>query len=269
MSSRIIAWTTGRTVWRQMTWRAAVAAVAASGRPEGARLVGGAIVLLRTLPLLLLVSVGGGFWLIHGMEPTSLLYEGYTTLRGVAQTATATTATFYTLVHATAVACAIPLASLLTPLAGALFGIATGAFTAVLAVTGGGTVFFLAMRTALGTRLRGVIAAQAARLDAGFSGNVFFYLVSLRLLPIIPFWVVTTVAAASGMRLRTFIAATAVGATPGATIYASLGAGLRQALDEGALLDGRLLLRPDILVPLAGFALLALVPVIWRRRQRR
>jgi uncharacterized membrane protein YdjX (TVP38/TMEM64 family) len=230
-------------------------------------LVGAAIALLRLLPLLLLVVVGGAFWVHYGGEPRTLLRDGHATLRDLADSMPLITASFYTLIHATAVACAIPLASLLTPLAGALFGIAGGAVVALIAVTTGGSFFFIAVRAALGTRLRGVIAARIARMDRGFESNAFHYLVALRLLPLVPFWLVTAAAAASGMRLRVFVAGTAVGAAPGATIYASLGAGLRSTLNEGSVLDAGLLLRPEILVPLAAIALLALVPVLWRRQR--
>jgi uncharacterized membrane protein YdjX (TVP38/TMEM64 family) len=91
---------------------------------------------------------------------------------------------------------------------------------------------------------------------------------SLRLLPIVPFWLVNLAPALVGMRLAPFFLATLVGIIPGVLFFVSLGAGLRDVLALGGEPDLSAILAPDVLLPRIGLALLALAPVLWRRWRR-
>jgi uncharacterized membrane protein YdjX (TVP38/TMEM64 family) len=67
-----------------------------------------------------------------------------------------------------------------------------------------------------------------------------------------------------GVNARTFIVATFTGIIPATVVFAGLGSGLGKLFDRGIKPDMHLLLRPQILLPLAGLAILALIPPIWR-----
>jgi uncharacterized membrane protein YdjX (TVP38/TMEM64 family) len=84
----------------------------------------------------------------------------------------------------------------------------------------------------------------------------------LRLVPIFPFWLVNLVPALVGVRLPTYVLATFLGIVPGTFVYASLGNGLGSLVEEP---DLGIIFKPSLLVPIVGFALLALVPVGYKR----
>ncbi len=92
----------------------------------------------------------------------------------------------------------------------------------------------------------------------------FSYLLALRLIPLFPFWLLNLAAAACGIRLVPFAAATLLGIIPGTLVYASVGAGLADVLAVGAAPDFAAVFSPRILLPLLGLAALTLVPVVWR-----
>jgi uncharacterized membrane protein YdjX (TVP38/TMEM64 family) len=87
----------------------------------------------------------------------------------------------------------------------------------------------------------------------------------LRLVPIFPFWLVNLVTGATGMPLGTYVAATFFGMIPGALVYASVGNGIGTLIERGQHPDLHAILHPAILFPLLGLAVLALLPVAYKR----
>lgn len=63
---------------------------------------------------------------------------------------------------------------------------------------------------------------------------------------------------------RTFVAGTFLGIIPGAAVYASVGSGLGQILNQGRKPDLDILFTPNILIPILALAALSLVPVGYR-----
>ena len=116
---------------------------------------------------------------------------------------------------------------------------------------------------------RDVLRARAgpffAKLEAGFAKNAFSYLLFLRLMPVAPFWAVNILPAFSGMRLAQFIGATAIGIIPGTSVYVAVGRGFDHLLARGETPNLAVLNTPHIWLPLAGLALLALLPTLYRQ----
>ena len=125
-----------------------------------------------------------------------------------------------------AVALSLPGAAFLTVAGGFLFGLAVGASAAVVGATVGATIIFLVARTALGEPLLRRAGPRAEQLAKGFREDAFSYLLFLRLVPAFPFFLVNLVPAFAGVRLRPFLAATALGIIPAALVYAFAGTGL-------------------------------------------
>jgi uncharacterized membrane protein YdjX (TVP38/TMEM64 family) len=103
------------------------------------------------------------------------------------------------------------------------------------------------------------------RLEAGFREDALSYLLVLRLIPIFPFWLVNLAAGAVGLRLPVYVFATLVGMIPTSFVYASLGNGLGDVLAQGEHPDLAILYRPSVLLPIVGLAVLALLPVFYKR----
>ena len=137
----------------------------------------------------------------------------------------------------------------------------TGAVCAVIGATLGATALFLAARAGLGG-LAQRAGRFVAKLEAGFRADAFSYLLVLRLVPIFPFWLVNLVPALVGVRLATFVLATFLGIIPGSFVYTSLGNGLGSVVEEP---DLAIVFEPRVLLPVVGLAILALIPVGYRR----
>jgi uncharacterized membrane protein YdjX (TVP38/TMEM64 family) len=181
-------------------------------------------------------------------------------------------ALIYVGLYALAVAFAFPAASVLTIIGGFLFGWLAGGLLTALAATLGATALFLAARTALSDTLQQKAGPRLQRLRDGFNQDAFSYLLALRLAPVFPFFVVNIAPAVFGVRLRIFVAATALGILPGTFAYAYLGEGLDSALlaaaEAGRSLSIGDLATPQLTIALAALACIATIPVIIRKLNR-
>jgi uncharacterized membrane protein YdjX (TVP38/TMEM64 family) len=175
----------------------------------------------------------------------------------------------FMLIYALAVALSIPGGAILTMAGGFLFGVAAGTLCAVVAATLGATVVFLIAKTALGDSLRRNAGPAMCRMEAGFRENALNYLLFLRLIPVFPFWLVNLVSAFLGVPLRTYILATALGIIPGTLVYASIGNGLGAVFEAGGRPDLGIIFEPQIILPIIGLAVLALLPVVYRKIKAR
>lgn len=172
-------------------------------------------------------------------------------------------------VYFAGVAMGIPGWGLLTVAGGFLFGPILGSIIVVAAATAGGTVLFLAARYAAGDLLRARAAPALRKLEAGFNENALNYLLALHLMPVFPFFLTTLAAAFLNVRTRTFIVATTFGLIPATLVYATLGAGLGDALEVGAGDPLAAAREPTVIGGLVGLAVLALLPVAYKNLRRR
>ena len=166
----------------------------------------------------------------------------------------------YIAVYATIAGLSVPQAAVVTIAGGLLFGTALGGICAVIGASTGATIIFLIARRAVPDRRGPRFEAIRARLQRdGFS-----YLLVLRFLPIVPFWVVNLAAAVSGIPVRVFAGATFVGIMPATFVFASIGAGVGAVLARGERPDLTILFSWPVLGPLLGLAAISLIPVAWR-----
>lgn len=173
----------------------------------------------------------------------------------------------YVLVYVAAAALALPGVAILTLMGGFLFGPLLGGAAAVLGAGTGACLIFLLAKGILRDHFEAQGAGLAARLQAGFAGNAFSYLLFLRLVPLFPFFLVNIVPAFCRVTLRSFAAATFLGMIPATFAFAYIGAGLDGILEragpEGLNLSS--LMQPELLWGFGGLGLLALLPVFMRR----
>ena len=224
----------------------------------------------RFVPLALLL-VGGAVFLAFGGQrylSFAALAANREWLGEWVARAGATAALIFILGYAGLVALSVPGAALFTIAGGFLFGSWRGAAYAVIGATLGATLVFLAARAGL-AGLAARAGPWARRLEAGFRANALSYLLVLRLIPVFPFWLVNLAAGALGLRLSVYILGTFVGIIPVTFIYASLGSGLGTLVAEGRRPDLAILTRPGIILPILGLAVLALLPVAFKRWRAR
>ena len=179
------------------------------------------------------------------------------------------TAAGYVTVYTLAVAASFPGAIWITITGGLMFGTALGAALAVCGSTLGAILLFLAARSALGPFLERRAGRLLDRVRPGLQRDGFLYVLALRLIPVMPFWLINLAAALTGVRLSHFIAATVIGIIPAVTVFASIGAGIGGVLAAGQIPDLSIIFSPPVLLPLLGLALLSLLPVAWRHWSRK
>jgi len=184
-----------------------------------------------------------------------------------------------------AVALSMPGALLLTISGGILFGTLVGAAATVTAATTGATIIFLIAKGACGETLIRRAGPLACKLADGFRSDAFSYLLFLRLVPAFPFFLVNLVPALAGVKLTTFVAATAIGIIPATLAFAFLGSGLDSviAVQEKAfracLATGRtdcqvqfdlgMIVTPQLLAALVTLGVIALLPIVVKRLRAR
>ena len=192
----------------------------------------------------------------------------------------------YGLIYVAAVTLSLPASAFLTAIGGYLFGWPLGGITANLAATLGAANIFLIARTSLGRPLLQRAGARIQSLAEGFRRQSFLYLLSLRLIPVVPFWLTNLAAAFFGMRLKPFVLATQLGMLPASFAFALAGSGLdeviarHERLRAGCLAAARSdctmdfsaksLLTPELMTALVMLGILALVPIVlkyWRSRR--
>jgi uncharacterized membrane protein YdjX (TVP38/TMEM64 family) len=175
----------------------------------------------------------------------------------------------FVVVYALVVAFSLPIAVVVTPVGGFLFGLWLGALLSVIGATIGSAAVFLAARTAFYDLFHARAGAALARLEEGFRRDSFSYLLFLRLVPVFPFWLVNIVPALLGMALGPYTLATLIGIIPGAVVYSSVGSGLGMLIDRGEMPNLGIIFEWRILLPLLGLAVLALVPVLYTHLRAR
>lgn len=170
----------------------------------------------------------------------------------------------YLAVYIGSVAISLPGALILSLTGGFLFGPIGGGFAAVTGASGGSTITYLVFRTAFGDALRRKPGAFLTRVEEGFKGDAFSYLLTLRLIPAFPLLVVNVAAGLMNIRARTFVLASVVGMIPSSFVYAGIGAGLGHIFARGGPVTLETLLSPRVYLPIIGMGVLAFLPPLWR-----
>lgn len=227
--------------------------------------------LRRLLPVTILLA-GLVLFLLLGLErylSYDMLARHKAVLTAWVASHTLLAALCFVAAYAVIVAFSLPVAVLVTPVGGFLFGVWLGAALSVIGATLGSIAVFLAARTAFYDLFRARAGAALVRLEAGFRRNDFSYLLFLRLVPAFPFWLVNIVPALLGMRLDRYALATLIGIAPAAVVYSGVGDGLGRVLKRGETPNLGIIFEWQVLLPLLGLAALSLVPVVhsrWRGR---
>lgn len=170
----------------------------------------------------------------------------------------------FALLYIVSVAFSLPGATFLTIAGGLLFGPFLGVIYVVLAATVGATILFLIAKTTLGGMFEARMGPWLKKMERGFQDNALSYLLVLRLIPLVPFFVVNLVPAFLGVTLRTFFIATLFGIIPGTFVYVQVGAGLGSIFDSGEAFSLSRVVTPDVVIALVGLAVLSLVPVVYK-----
>jgi uncharacterized membrane protein YdjX (TVP38/TMEM64 family) len=202
-------------------------------------------------------------------------------LQGLVGENAALAALTYAAAYVTAVALSVPGSVFLTILGGFLFGWKLGGALALVSAATGAVLIFLIARTAAGDILVRKAGPRLKNLAAGFRREAFLYLLFLRFVIVVPFWLTNLAAAVFGVPLATFALATFIGMIPATFTFAGVGSRLdgliahQRAEVDACRAAGRAdcsfdpglsdVLEPLDLAIFAALSALALAPVVVRR----
>ncbi|AUM00206.1 pyridine nucleotide-disulfide oxidoreductase [Rhodocyclaceae bacterium] len=168
-------------------------------------------------------------------------------------------------VYVAVTALSLPGAAVMTLAVGAVFGLLWGTLLVSFASTLGATLAFLASRVLLRDAVQARFAERLRAVNAGVEKDGAFYLFTLRLVPLFPFFVVNLVMGLTPMRTRTFYWVSQLGMLPGTVVYVNAGTQLAQIDSPAGILSPGLL---GAFVLLGVFPLIARKAVDWVRARR-
>ncbi len=161
--------------------------------------------------------------------------------------------------YAAVTALSLPVATALGLIAGALFGRWLGTAVVSLAATLGATVAFLGSRYLLRDWVGRRFGDRLAAVNRGVERDGAYYLLTLRLVPAFPFFVVNLVMGLTPMRAWTFAWVSLLGMLPGTFLYVNAGTELSHIDSPRGILSPGLWL---------ALALLGVVPLVLRQLVR-
>jgi dihydrolipoamide dehydrogenase len=147
---------------------------------------------------------------------------------------------FFFVVYVLATSFSIPGASILSLLAGAIFGLLLGSVLVIFAATIGATVAFWLSRYLLGNTIQERYADKLKTINEGVKKDGAFYLLTLRLLPIFPFFIINVLMGLTPMRTLTYVVTSFFGMLAGTIIYVNVGTQLANLESIGGILTPKI-----------------------------
>jgi uncharacterized membrane protein YdjX (TVP38/TMEM64 family) len=191
------------------------------------------------------------------------LYEGRDNLLEYVKNYYILSVLVFIIIYLAVVALSIPGATILTILGGFFFGPWAGTLFVNFGATFGAFAIFLIARFFLGENLQKKYEKQLGKFNKEIAENGKSYMLTLRLIPIFPFFLINILAGLTTLPALTFLWTTALGIIPGSFVYAYIGyAGTSMTETQGVF-------TPQILTALILLSVLSLVPVIVKKIKNR
>ena len=230
--------------------------------PEGFRV-------RKLLPLIVILVVAVvGYFMLREVLTFEALRENSDRLTGWRDENYLLAASGYVAIYAAVVAFSLPGALVMTLAGGFVFGVLAGGPLTVVGATIGATAIFLAAKTGLGDVLYAKLQRKSGdpgllnRIEEGLRRNEISYLLLMRLVPAIPFFLANLAPAFLGVGLRNFVLTTFFGIMPGTVVYSSVGSGLGEVFARGETPDLGIIFEWHILGPILGLCALAALPIL-------
>lgn len=169
------------------------------------------------------------------------------------------------LVYVAVTALSLPGAAIMTLTAGAIFGLLLGTVIVSFASTIGASLAFLSSRYILRDWVRARFSRRLDAIDRGVEKDGAFYLLTLRLVPAFPFFLVNLAMGLTAIRLTTYAWVSLLGMLAGTLVYVNAGTQLASIQSTGDILSPALI---------GSFVLLGIFPLIaksiigWIRHRR-
>jgi uncharacterized membrane protein YdjX (TVP38/TMEM64 family) len=144
---------------------------------------------------------------------------------------------------------------------GFFFGVIFATIYINIGATIGATLVFLAARFFLGEMIQNKYGDKLTRFNREVETNGRNYLITLRLIPVFPFWMINLFAGVTRIKPRTFIWTTSLGIIPGSAVYAYAGYAIND-IGQGGI-------PKNIIFALLLLAALSAVPLVVKKIRAR
>lgn len=162
----------------------------------------------------------------------------------------------YFIIYVVVTALSLPAAAVLTLVGGALFGLTAGVVVVSFASTIGASLAFLATRYLFREPIQRKFGDKLAAVNRGVEKDGAFYLFTLRLVPVFPFFAINTLMALTPIRLFTYYWVSQIGMLPGTVVYVNAGREIGRIESLSGLLSPGLIL---------SFVIIGLFPLLARK----
>jgi uncharacterized membrane protein YdjX (TVP38/TMEM64 family) len=169
------------------------------------------------------------------------------------------------LIYVAVTGLSIPGAAIMTLIAGALFGLVLGTVIVSFASTIGATLAFLGSRYVLRDWVQSKFGERLKAIDDGLARDGAFYLFTLRLIPVFPFFVINLLMGLTRIRTGTFFWVSQIGMLAGTIVYVNAGTQISQIESTAGLLSPTLI-GSFVLLALFPWAAKAIIAAVNRRR---
>ncbi len=202
----------------------------------------------------LIVAVGLAFWIFDLGQYFSLdfIKKSQASFQQYYQANPVLMLGGYFVVYVLVTAFSLPGAAVMTLLGGALFGFWWTLAVVSFASTIGATIACFFARFVLGNWVQGKFGDKLEPINRGVENEGAFYLFSLRLVPLFPFFVINLVMGLTKMPLMTFYWVSQIGMLPGTAVYTNAGSQLGQIESLSGILS------PGLIV---SFVILGIFPI--------
>jgi len=217
--------------------------------------------------LIILVVIVAGIFSLVRFTPVGdylnpqMLQENKEALKGFVERNYLASVLVYIVAYILVVALSIPGAMWLSIGGGFFFGVVFATIYINIGATIGATIVFLAARFFLGEMIQNKYGDKLARFNREVETNGSNYLITLRLIPVFPFWMINLFAGVTKIKPRTFIWTTSLGIIPGSAVYAYAGYAIND-IGEGGI-------PKNIIFALLLLAALSAVPLVVKKIRAR
>ena len=162
----------------------------------------------------------------------------------------------YMLIYIIMAALSLPGAIVMGLAGGALFGFIVGTIAVSFSSTIGATLACFVSRSILRDWIQGKFGDRLKTVNEGIEKEGPFYLFTLRLIPVFPFWLINLVMGLTKMRLRTFFWVSQIGMLPGTMVFVNAGKEL------GKIDSVKGILSPGLIL---SFVILGIFPIVAKK----
>ena len=163
----------------------------------------------------------------------------------------------------------LPGAAVASVSGGFLFGLGAGLLINITAASTGAALLFLLVRYGMKSfrynKSNTLNSNFVIKIKNALVTNQISIMLTLRLVPVVPFFLANILPALVGVRLFNFIWTTIIGIIPGGIVFTWIGVGVGEVFDRNEYPNFELLFSPVILGPILGLVALLFLPMIMRR----